>query len=208
MPPYLRVTTSVRLAKAWKSFPACFRPRCRCPCRGRRHERDAGAGRGSRELDLDSDLALLGELHRVADEVDEHLPQPAGSPTQRVRHVGRDSPSELQPLLGARARERSAACRRPHRAGRMSIGSSSSLPASIFEKSRMSLMSAAACSAETVTIPQVLALLGGRARCSSSSSVMPSTPFIGVRISWLMLARNSLFARLAASAASFATASW
>ena len=33
---------------------------------------------------------------------------------------------------------------------------------------------------------------------------MPMTPFIGVRISWLMLARNSLLARLAASAASFA----
>ena len=29
---------------------------------------------------------------------------------------------------------------------------------------------------------------------------MPSTPFIGVRISWLMLARNSLLARLASSA--------
>ena len=33
---------------------------------------------------------------------------------------------------------------------------------------------------------------------------MPMTPFIGVRISWLMLARNSLLARLAASAASLA----
>ena len=30
---------------------------------------------------------------------------------------------------------------------------------------------------------------------------MPITPFIGVRISWLMFARNSLLARLAASAA-------
>ena len=39
---------------------------------------------------------------------------------------------------------------------------------------------------------------------SSSSSVMPMMPFIGVRISWLMLARNSLLARLAASAASLA----
>jgi len=43
-------------------------------------------------------------------------------------------------------------------------------------------------------------------RCSSLSSlssirsVMPRTPFIGVRISWLMLARKSLLARLAASA--------
>ena len=35
---------------------------------------------------------------------------------------------------------------------------------------------------------------------SSSSSVMPSTPFIGVRISCDMRARNSLFALLAASA--------
>ena len=33
---------------------------------------------------------------------------------------------------------------------------------------------------------------------------MPSTPFMGVRISWLMLARNSLLARLAASADSLA----
>ena len=33
---------------------------------------------------------------------------------------------------------------------------------------------------------------------SSASSVMPMMPFIGVRISWLMLARNSLLARLAA----------
>ena len=45
-------------------------------------------------------------------------------------------------------------------------------------------------------------------RCSESacvsraSSVMPMMPFMGVRISWLMLARNSLLARLAASAAS------
>ena len=44
-------------------------------------------------------------------------------------------------------------------------------------------------------------------RCSSlkvvlrASSVMPRMPFIGVRISWLMLARNWLLARLACSAA-------
>ncbi len=42
---------------------------------------------------------------------------------------------------------------------------------------------------------------------SSASSSMPSTPFIGVRISWLMLARNSLFDRFAASATSFAASS-
>ena len=36
---------------------------------------------------------------------------------------------------------------------------------------------------------------------------MPITPFIGVRISWLMLARNVLLARAAASAAFFAATS-
>ncbi len=46
---------------------------------------------------------------------------------------------------------------------------------------------------------------------SKSSVVMPSTPFIGVRISWLMRARNSLLARAPDSAASRAwrsSASW
>ena len=50
-------------------------------------------------------------------------------------------------------------------------------------------------------------------RCSTSSrvrdsrSVMPMTPLIGVRISWLMLATNSDFSREASSASSCARAS-
>ncbi len=40
----------------------------------------------------------------------------------------------------------------------------------------------------------------GERSVSSSRPVMPITPFMGVRISWLMLARNSLLAALAASA--------
>ena len=40
-----------------------------------------------------------------------------------------------------------------------------------------------------------------------SSSIMPITPLSGVRISWLMLARNWLLAWLAASAASFSRSS-
>ena len=49
--------------------------------------------------------------------------------------------------------------------------------------------------------------LSAKRRCvaessvSSSISVMPRTPLIGVRISWLMLARNRDLARLAACAA-------
>ncbi len=83
-------------------------------------------------------------------------------------------------------------------------GFSSSLPASIFEKSRMSLMMCSSASAEVLTISRYCRCSGG-CGASSSSSVMPSTPFIGVRISWLMLATNSLLARLALSAASVAS---
>ena len=42
---------------------------------------------------------------------------------------------------------------------------------------------------------------------SSASSVMPMMAFIGVRISWLMFARNSLFERVASSAFFFAISS-
>jgi hypothetical protein len=44
-------------------------------------------------------------------------------------------------------------------------------------------------------------------RVSRTSSVMPMIEFIGVRISWLMLARKADFVRFAASAASFAVCS-
>ena len=46
----------------------------------------------------------------------------------------------------------------------------------------------------------VLALFRGRGRESSSRLVMPRTPFIGVRSSWLTLATNSDFRREASSA--------
>ena len=68
-------------------------------------------------------------------------------------------------------------------------------------------MTASSASADVLTICEVLALLGRRGRCPAGSSVMPMMPFMGVRISWLMLARNSLLARLAASAASLAARS-
>ena len=80
-------------------------------------------------------------------------------------------------------------------------GLSSNRPASTFEKSRMSLMTSSRDSAELWATSRYSRWLGSSLVPSASSSI-PSTPFIGVRISWLMLARNSLFARLAASAAS------
>ena len=67
-------------------------------------------------------------------------------------------------------------------------------------------MMSSSASAEVLTISRY-SRCSGCCGASSSSSVMPSTPFIGVRISWLMLARNSLLARLAASAAVLASRS-
>ncbi len=68
----------------------------------------------------------------------------------------------------------------------------------------MSLMTVSSESAELLTRPRY-SRCRGVSSVSRASSVMPMMPFIGVRISWLMLARNSLLARLAASAASLAT---
>ena len=84
-----------------------------------------------------------------------------------------------------------------------SVLSSSILPDSSLEKSRMSLMMVSRASADDFTMPRY-------SRCSavksvsSANSVMPMMPFIGVRISWLMVARKSLLARFACSADSLA----
>ena len=54
-------------------------------------------------------------------------------------------------------------------------------------------------------------IVSAKSRCSASSSVssssplIPMTAFIGVRISWLIAARNALFAWFAASAAAWAS---
>ena len=84
--------------------------------------------------------------------------------------------------------------------------SNSSRSASIFEKSRMSLMMVIRCSPDNRAV-------SANSRTSASngdsrmSPIMPKMPFIGVRISWLMLAKNALLARLAFSAASLASRS-
>ena len=79
--------------------------------------------------------------------------------------------------------------------------SSSILPLSIFEKSRISLMIAKSAS-------PLLLMISIWSRCSLFRSVprripvRPMTAFRGVLISWLILAKNSDFALVAASAAS------
>ena len=149
----------------------------------------------------------LGELDGVADQVDEHLPQPARVADERVGHGSEPRGRPARAPSGGRD-SASALTASPERVarGRTSVASSSSLPASILEKSRMSLITPSSESADCLDQLEILALLGRRASVSSTSSVMPMMPFIGVRISWLMLARNSLFAALLSSAFSRAAA--
>jgi hypothetical protein len=68
----------------------------------------------------------------------------------------------------------------------------------------MSLMMAISASAETLMVRanSVCSLSSG---VSSSRSVMPMTPFSGVRISWLMVDRKSPLRRVASSAAFLAS---
>ncbi len=89
-------------------------------------------------------LAVVGELHRVADQV-----RPAsgaarlGSPATRGRHVGRSrSSASSRPFVVRACSANEVERRRRTHAGQVErrACSSSSLPASIFEKSRMSLM--------------------------------------------------------------------
>ena len=71
----------------------------------------------------------------------------------------------------------------------------------------MSLITESRCSAEVANRLRVVALLAVDSGVSSSRPVMPITPLSGVRISWLMFARNSLLARLPSSARFLAVSS-
>jgi hypothetical protein len=77
--------------------------------------------------------------------------------------------------------------------------SSSRRPASILEKSRMSLMMPSSDSPlERMMVAN--SRWRGERSVSSSRPLMPITAFIGVRISWLIVARNDPLAALASSA--------
>ncbi len=79
--------------------------------------------------------------------------------------------------------------------------SSSSSPDSILEKSSTSSMIASRFSPLSWTVC-TNSRWSSSSRVSSSRSVIPITAFIGVRISWLIVARNADFAAFAASASS------
>ncbi|SST09326.1 Uncharacterised protein [Acinetobacter baumannii] len=71
----------------------------------------------------------------------------------------------------------------------------------------MSLMTFSRCSVDSVA-SAVYSACSRVCSVVSSSCSMPSTPFIGVRSSWLIIARKSDFARFACSASSRALINW
>ena len=141
VPPKRRVVE----ASAWSNFSnsaaSCLR-------------RNADAGVAHRQMlsvavarpMRDLDLAVLGELQRVGDQVVQHLAHPRGVAPVDPRRLGSTSRSERQALLAGERCERRG--RRPpaRRRGRTRASSSSSLPASIFERSSTSLRIASSAS--------------------------------------------------------------
>ena len=90
-------------------------------------------------IDAKHDLAPLGELDGVAHQVDDDLAEAVGVAREGIGHVGRDVVGQLQPFLVARRASVATVSSRVSRRSK-STRSRSSLPASILEKSRMSLI--------------------------------------------------------------------
>ena len=155
--------------------------------------------------DLDDDFALARELDGIARQVGQDLAQPMRISEHQIGNRGVHVDDELQVLRRS--------LHGHHRAHILDA----------FPDIHFDLLDLETPGLDLGEVQDVIedAEQRGRARAnrlrelelpgcsgvSSSSSVMPSTPFIGVRISWLMFARNSLFARFAAAAASFAATS-
>jgi hypothetical protein len=123
-----------------------------------------------------------------------------GSPTQHSESPSSSSQRSERPRSAAsEAKTRTVSSR--SEGSEKTICSSFSLPASIFEKSRMSLMVASRICPES-RITSRYSGAGSWSFCDSSSVVAPRMPLMGVRISWLMFARNWDLSRAIFSASS------
>ena len=94
-----------------------------------------------RERRGNHDFAVFGELDRVAGEIDEHLPQAVGVAAQAVGDVRVHVVGKLQRFFFGRGASISAVSATSATRSK-STSTSSSLPASILEKSSVSLIKA------------------------------------------------------------------
>ncbi len=112
-------------------------------------------------VDPNHDLALFGELDRVPHQVDDNLTQSAQRRQSAHRaHSTGMSHASSRPFSSARSANVSSIWPRLSRKLKP-IDSSSNRPASILEKSRMSLRSASSESADSCTMPR-------NSRCSAA----------------------------------------
>ena len=143
-------------------------------------------------------LALWRELDRVADEIYQDLAKPTGITNNRLGYLRVDLVRQLKIFCASpKSQNLHDFSNRVLQAefNRLEI----QLPRLDFEKSRMSLITPSSESPDDFSIPRYSRCSGANS-VFSTRSVMPSIPFKGVRISWLMLARNSPLTRLASSA--------
>ncbi len=153
------------------------------------HVRASALAIGSGRSDDKAHAALVGVLQGVVEQVAEDLEQPAWVADHSSRHPRIQVPFERRCQPRGRAARRRLRRRPPWRGGRTSWRPARSCPASIREKSRIPSTSVLSSSPERCIFSRARA--GGRPRgVSSRISAVASTVVNGVRISWLMLARN------------------
>jgi hypothetical protein len=154
---------------------------------------------GGDALDGEEDLAAGGELDRVADEVEEDLLEARAVAQKEAGDIGIDKETKLEVLLlGLGAAEVEDG-----------LDDGADVDRGVLELDAAGLDLGVVEDVVDDGEEGVAAVADGAeySRCSRVSSVlarswaMPRTPFIGVRISWLMTARKALLAWLAASAA-------
>ena len=142
----------------WKR-PLHPRARCRCPVSTTSKRTSAASAAMLLERStLHDHLALLGELDRVADQVHAGPDAAPGSP-RAGGHVGSDSAGSSRPLPGLLRQQRDDVL---HRLSQVELDESRAraCPASILEKSRMSLMIDSSALAGTPDRFGVFPLLG------------------------------------------------
>ena len=120
------------------------------------------------------------------------------SPVTGSSSIGSISQVKLRPFSAALGANKPCTWR-TQSAGMNGAASSSIRPASILARSRTSVTSRFKVLADDSMVWTISRWRGSR-WVRDSKLARPTTPFNGVRISWLMLDRNSLLARSAASA--------
>jgi hypothetical protein len=190
-----------------------LRKRLKEPAHSFGGEADAGIAHGERQLDAapfarlrgdgQHDLALVGELHRIGEQIQDDLAQPCHVADDRRRNVAFEHVRGVEMLLdGARADEVERRLDALAQVERLRLDVHP--PGLDLREIEDVVDDRQQRVADVADRRGVVALLVVE-RGVEQQPLMPITAFIGVRISWLIVARNELLASLADSAAARAS---